>query len=414
MRDLDCPVGCAIVATMNSPIDDLQFCWPHLRVVMEGLSILDVPRLQVKSMEEATHFIQAFGFDPIDPQDIELIWSFFEESVAFIDRILADPEYPRVPEHLRTRAAVNDIRRLLLLSSESGGVDQLWACALLRVMHVLIHLAHDPRLRYFDQVQKQVLSRLDNYLYVDPSDGATYLGTRKEPERIKLLFFKKKDRKDRDRETIKLLHKAANLVEEIYDRIGFRLVTETKFDAIRAIRLLLEKNIVSLPNIRPGRTRNQLVDLARFREETDRIRKLAKKMGNVNSSVYEKMSKRLERRIGIRLLGRSLLNPHSSEFYHAIQFTCRELVKVRNPMYHVYSTLKSQVDSLPEGSHILAEVFPRPVKPSDYVFFPFEIQIMDVKSYADSIFGKSNHEEYRRKQLEAARTRVFGKKRHES
>ena len=35
---------------------------------------------------------------------------------------------------------------------------------------------------------------------------------------------------------------------------------------------------------------------------------------------------------------------------------------------------------------------------------------MDVKAYADSIFGKSNHEEYRRKQLEAARHRVFGRR----
>jgi hypothetical protein len=35
---------------------------------------------------------------------------------------------------------------------------------------------------------------------------------------------------------------------------------------------------------------------------------------------------------------------------------------------------------------------------------------MDVKAYADSIFGKSNHEEYRRKQLNAARQRVFAKK----
>ena len=57
---------------------------------------------------------------------------------------------------------------------------------------------------------------------------------------------------------------------------------------------------------------------------------------------------------------------------------------------------------------VLNEFFPKPPTPYDYVFFPYEIQIMDVKAYADSIFGKSNHEEYRRKQLETARARVFG------
>ena len=58
---------------------------------------------------------------------------------------------------------------------------------------------------------------------------------------------------------------------------------------------------------------------------------------------------------------------------------------------------------------MLKEVFPRVPNQFEYVFFPYEIQIMDVKAYADSIFGKSNHEEYRRKQLEAARARVFGR-----
>ena len=89
-------------------------------------------------------------------------------------------------------------------------------------MHILIHLAHDPRLKYFEQAQNQILSRLDNYLHVDSSDGAVYLGKKDEGSGIKLLFFKKKDRKDKEREIIKLLHKPESLAEGIYDRIGFR------------------------------------------------------------------------------------------------------------------------------------------------------------------------------------------------
>ena len=61
------------------------------------------------------------------------------------------------------------------------------------------------------------------------------------------------------------------------------------------------------------------------------------------------------------------------------------------------------------GHQVLNEVFPKPPPAEEFAFFPYEIQIMDVKAYADSIFGMSNHEEYRRKQSEVARNRVFGR-----
>lgn len=361
-------------------------------------------------MEEATNFVKAYGFDSNVPEDVDLLWGFFDDAIIFIEKSLSDPQYPRVPEHLRSRKAITDIRRILLLASDPNySPDQVWACAILRTMHVLVHLAHDPRLKFFEQVQNQVLSRLDNYLFVDQNDGATYLGTKEEGGGIKLLFFKKKDRKDREREIIKLLHKADSLVEEIYDRIGFRLVTETKFEAIRAVRLMLERNIISLPNVRPGRSRNRLMDMTRLRGELDRITAALKKTPNLPDVEMEKMLRRLERRIGFRRIGRNLINPHSSEFYRAIQFTCREMVKVRNPLHQMYTTLAEKLENLHGGMQILTESFPKPPKPNDYVFFPYEIQIMDVKAYADSIFGKSNHEEYRRKQLDTARNRVFGR-----
>lgn len=387
-----------------------EFPWPIFRGVLEGTSILDVPHLDLETMEEATGFIQAYGFDPSIPDDVELLWKFFDDAVCFIERSLADREYSRVPDHMRSREAVNDLRRLLILASDkANSIDQMFSCAILRLMHVLIHLALDPRLKYFEQVQTQVLSRLDNFLFIDESDGATYLGNKEEGEGIKLLFFKKKDRKDREREIIKLLHKRNSTVEDIYDRIGFRLVTETKFDAIRAVRLLLKKNIISVPNVKPGRSRNLLVDAKRLEFEVNRILKHIEKSGE-DAPYIDKLIRRLERRIGYGRLGGGILNPHSSVNYRAIQFTCRELVKVKSAEYHLLKQVRHHLENIPGGEQILSEISEKvPANPHEYVFYPYEIQIMDVKAYADSIFGKSNHEEYRRKQLEAARARIFGK-----
>lgn len=392
-----------------SVTENFEFPWPSVKVVLEGSSILDVPRLELKTMEEATAFVQAYGFNTNHPEDLDTIWNFFDEAVVFIERVLQDPQHPKIPEHLRSRKAITDVRRLLLIASDkTGNPDQVYACALLRVMHVFIHLTYDPRLKFFHQMQTQVLGRLDNYLFTDVNSGATYLGKKEEGQGIKLLFFKKKERKDRDREVIKLLHKADSVVEEIYDRVGVRLVTETKLEALKAVRLLLEKNIISLPNIRPGRSRNRLLDLKRAMFEMDRI--VAHTQKTKEPAPYvEKMIRRLERRISTRRLGRSLLNPHTSEFYKAIQFTARELVKVRNPLHQVYTNLQNQLQNIPGGMQILQETFATVPAPFEYGFFPYEIQIMDVKAYADSIFGKSNHEEYRRKQLDAARCRVFGR-----
>lgn len=379
-----------------------------LEVVLQGLSILDSPRLHLHTMEEATAFAGAYGFDLSDPNDAELLWSLYDESVKYLETLLATAEHRTVPEHLRSRKSVQDLRRVLLIASGTVEEDQRWCCAILRVIHVLVHLQYDPRLRYFEQVQNQILSRLDAYLFTDPDSGALYLGTGDPAgERIKLLYFKKKDRKDREREIVKLLHKTESLAEEIYDRIGFRLVTETKFDAMRALRLLIDKNVISVANIRPGRSRNRLLDAKRFRFEIERISAHVEKSGE-DAPYVEKMIRRLERRISLSGLGRSLINPNTSEHYRALQFTCRELVKVRNAQFRTYDTLRQQLESLHGGLQALQEAFPVPPPKFEHVFFPYEIQIMDVKAYADSVFGRSNHDEYRRKQLAKAQARVFG------
>jgi len=391
-------------------IPNLRFPWSTLQVALDGMSVLDLPRLRLKSMEEATAFIQAYGFDPNQKSDLALLWGFFDEAVRFLEKSLTDPEFPKVPEHLRTREAVQDIRRLLLLASgELGNEDQRFSCALLRIMHGLIHLSFDPRHKFFHQMQVQVLTRLDRYLHIDPKTGETFLGKGVEGEEgIKLLFFKKKERKDQSREMIKLLHKADSVVEEIYDRVGVRLVTETKVEALRAVTLLLDKNIISMPNIRPARSRNRLIDIKRLKFEISRIQKHLLKHPETQPYV-KKMIQRLESRIGTRQIGRSLLNPHSSEHYRAIQFTCRELVRVPNPVHQAYQAIQSQIESIPGGNQLLQDIFPMIPTSHEFGFFPYEVQVMDVKAYADSVFGKSNHDEYRKKQLESARRRVFGR-----
>ncbi|MBY0369263.1 hypothetical protein K2X33_01160, partial [bacterium] len=115
---------------VNPTSEKFAFPWPIFKLVLEGTSILDVPRLETHTMEEATSFIKAYGFDIADPADMESLWGFFDEAVSFIEKSLADSEFPRVPDHLRTRKAVSDVRRLLLIVSDRNGhQDAHFSCA---------------------------------------------------------------------------------------------------------------------------------------------------------------------------------------------------------------------------------------------------------------------------------------------
>ena len=97
---------------------NFEFPWPSVNVVLEGGSILDIPHLEIKTIGEATAFIQAYGFDLNNPDDLELVWRFFNDAVQFIEKVLTDPDYSKVPEHLRSEKSVNDIRRLFIIASE--------------------------------------------------------------------------------------------------------------------------------------------------------------------------------------------------------------------------------------------------------------------------------------------------------
>ena len=92
------------------------------------------------------------------------------------------------------------------------------------------------------------------------------------------------------------------------------------------------------------------------------------------------------------LPGDTAFNQHSSIGYHALQFTCRQLIRVPNPFRPP-----------PEGD---------PEAPSDpnelCFFYPFEVQIMDEESYEESRSGLAAHEIYKQRQRETVKQRVLG------
>ncbi len=105
-------------------------------------------------------------------------------------------------------------------------------------------------------------------------------------------------------------------------------------------------------------------------------------------------------------------NPHSSEYYRAIQFTARQLVKMRNPLYDDLKELKAQAKSRAQLGEEVARVVDRIelkyVQREVRFFYPYEVQVVDAKSHDENEKGRSAHSEYKRAQILTALRRVMG------
>jgi uncharacterized protein (TIGR04562 family) len=78
------------------------------------------------------------------------------------------------------------------------------------------------------------------------------------------------------------------------------------------------------------------------------------------------------------------MNKHSSKDYKTIQFTIRQMIRMKYP--------------------------PNSPNPETYsFFFPYEMQVVDLQTHLENMFGKASHEKYKEKQLISARKRVLGK-----
>jgi len=191
---------------------------------------------------------------------------------------------------------------------------------------------------------------------------------------VRLVAFEKKEGKYRESVLLKLLHKAENVAQEVYDYLGIRLVTPTRTEAVFAMKYLIDHHLVSFPNIMPSRCKNTLVDLDEFHEKLQTF---------VDQSVDHELKEidKLETKLSFPK-GMAGENPFSSDHFRAIQFTSRPLIRI----------------PVRRKSGVRGEVT---------FFFPMEVQIMDGKSYLQSQKGDAEHAKYKEKQLEAVRARVL-------
>lgn len=394
------------------------FHWDVLDVIIAGRSSIDSPTgFQIRAQEEAGRFLDSYGYSIEDPIENAELLGNYHEALNFIRKHFLQPDNPaglklEVPRKI---LELTDLRDLFLMASHhypnqssdsQGAALRNWACSLLKVMHTIAHIDKDLRSPHFPDIQQQIFDRFYKVIHRD-GDGNLYLGENdQDPFRVDLVAFETKPKKSRDSTILKLLHKPENVAEDIFDRVGIRFITRTRLDALRVVKYLKDNMIVMPPNIKPSRSRNTLIELDYFREQLGTLISRAEK----SEVSEEQLREELEAAARAPMVNPD--NPHSSEFYRAIQFTCRQLIKLKNPLFEEIRSIKTiSKTKTPENEDLakaIEKIDLKYLQREIRFFYPFEVQVVDAVSAEENEKGRSAHSEYKRAQVQTALRRVMG------
>lgn len=392
------------------------FDWEAFDVLLGGRSVLDGNFYSKTffSREAIESFLEGYGYNLNNPIQRAELFGHYQEAIEFIRRYFLKEgnseglDY-KVPARLQQVTGIVDLFQLV--ASTEKKVELLWGSIILKVMHIVLHADKDLRYQYFPIIQKQIFDRFYRFMDRDKENNL-YLMNGADPEdKIQIVDFQTKAKKTRDSIIIKLLHKKESVAEELFDRIGIRFITKNKFDVLRVIRFLMKHNVFIVHNIKPSRSQNSIVDLDEFKKKYYEKIKEALKGGWKEDYFYEQVNDIAES-CGLDH-NQVQTNDHSSKKYQAVHFTGRQLVHYKNPLVSQLSEIKkiakkkkisSGTDELLDKisqlnmSHISRDV---------RFFYPFEVQITDIKSHEMNSKGEASHKKYKKSQMTSAMNRLF-------
>lgn len=352
---------------------DFSFDPDILQSVAGGRSALEMRRLHILNLEAANAFLKSYGFDIHLEADRRTLWHHHRRALVLMTEKLVFKE-SEIPAEVRDPKVLEDIRLLLLYASrDSSDPLQKWACAILRCMHVFVHTESDLFSFFSEEIQKQILSPFEKTIS-HAEKGIALKGSVRTDNVIGLMDFQVKPFKTSSSTVIKLLARPDALAMRIYDKIGVRFVTKSLFDSFQVIRFLVRENLISFPHIMPDQSSNNLYPVELFLKVCDELEKIKLKQDDeiesyFNSKLFKSGADKLFRKT----------NEQSAIDFKFIKFISRKLIRIH-----------------PQGA-----------KEEFSFFYPFEVQVMDQKSFDKAVSGPTEHQAYKERQRLAARGRLF-------
>jgi uncharacterized protein (TIGR04562 family) len=404
-----------VIAVVNDfkkkNLEDWDFSWPVMNVLIGGRSSIDLPEINISGRAEASEFIKSYGYDSERANDARLMHATICEAWAFIERWLMPKEWKgglQPPDEVLLCQDPCDLLMWACDRSPQASKKRMWSCAVLRVMHTIAHIEGAFRYSNLEVARDEIIGRIQTIVTHDEL-GNTWI--KSGGYHVRLYKLDWKVQKSRESVLLKLLHKRANVAETIYDMLGLRIVTENQSDVMQIVKLLYRSHVISFPNAIPSRSRNSIADPDKFRAQLDQFRG-AYQTDQLTDEQFLASVKNL----AVPPKEDDNSNLHSGIDYQAIQLTCRQLIRTPRPLTVLRKNLQTKIagmDAVNPDYKRLSELvsvlrnIARLSGDDEFSFFPFEIQVMDRKSWETNSTGKASHRKYKNSQLKTARMRVL-------
>jgi uncharacterized protein (TIGR04552 family) len=324
-----------------------------LRLILRGGSVIDWRRLSLETRDEVDRFLRLSLFDSDDPKDLERLREILAQAVQYLRSAfryrVADPV-----------ANPKEIHDLFLMASGRFDPDRFRriACIVLKVMHCIHHVEARELFYQTNIAEADLQARVDVRVMG--------LAAQMRSAGFPIVEFTG-NVKTRDSLITKLLHKKESLAAQIYDKMRYRIVTETHGDILPVLRHLVH-HLVPFNFVVPGQSQNSLIDFRQEVEGTPALRPLIAKL---------QLDLGLERRESVQRRRDGEFNVFSAGDYRVLNFVADLPVR-----------LDSLIQADAQGRYPNGRI----------AFCLVEFQILDAGIARQNESGDASHDRYKHRQ----------------
>jgi len=332
-------------------LEDLE----AVRLLLRGASVIDWHHLDFRDHGDVDRFLRVNEFDPASADDMDRLEELRHDSVDYLTKNFDF----QIPDYIAAEVPARD---LFLVASKKGRM-QVWACVILKVMHIVHHL-----------MGRELSTRLS--IPLDAMYHAIELKVMRVVEELRAAGYPivefEWSRKTADSLITKLLAKRSTLAASIYDKLRFRMILRSQSDVVPMLAAL-HRQLIPFNYVVPGESVNHIVSFKQLIETTSSLRSLEPEL-QPEASLERKLEK----------ASAAPLNEFSAPSYRIINFV---------------ADLPVRVDSFADES--------TPLKYGHVVFVLTEFQLADKETASQNEHGQNSHDAYKQRQHRSVRLRLM-------
>jgi uncharacterized protein (TIGR04552 family) len=231
-----------------------------VRLLLRGESVVDWHNLAFGDHADVDRFLRLNEFDPDSDDEMGRLEDVRADAVDYLTRVYG----LSLPDEIAEDVAARD---LFLIASRQGPLQRS-ACVVLKVMHIIHHVAGRQAMIPLS-VSDELINRQVELKVLEVVEQLRAAGA-------PISEFEW-SRKSRDSVITKLIAKRSTLAANIYDKLRFRIIVPNHADLVPVMALLM-RQLFPFNYVVPGESVNQLVDLGTLLDSTPHLRAVSEQL----------------------------------------------------------------------------------------------------------------------------------------